>query len=187
VKRALVALCACTRATQPDPISNAAHVPAKLVAIENVKPLPFDLDPSLRRDCRPSSVIRRRFKGEAVLACGPVEVFAKPEALRVARECVEKALADEQPFLLEVQNEGIDSNVASGLLGVVVRGELAVYQMTYDSDPCGGSCPDRGLTTIEQCKRIVRDTSNPEACAVNVNRCFHCEAASVIELCRPGS
>jgi hypothetical protein len=183
---ALVALCACARATQPDPLSNWAHS-TKLVAIENVKPLPFDLDTSLKRDCRPSSVIRRRFRGETVIACGPVEIDAKPEELRVARECVEKALADQQPFLLEVENEGIDSHVASGVLGVVEKGELAVYQMTYDSDPCGGSCPDRGLTTIERCSRIVRDVTNPEACAVNVNRCFHCEAAKVIELCRPGS
>lgn len=101
-------------------------------------------------------------------------------------DCVERALADGQPFLVETDGQGTSSTIAYGLVGVVEDGELVTYTMTFDSDPCGGSCPDHGVTAIERCVRARRDVSNPEACALNVTRCFRCEREQLVVRCEFG-
>lgn len=173
MKWLVVAACACTRPPAPaaTPIANAA--PSSLVAIDRVAPLAIAAVPGAKRDCRPSQVIRRRFAGQAVTPCN-------------TSECVERALADGQPFLLETTQQGIDSTIAYGLVGAVDAGELVAYYMLFDSDPCGGSCPDRGSTTIDRCTRLVRDITHPDACAVNVTQCFRCDGARTVERCEFG-
>jgi len=182
----LVVACACATATQPEPLHNVAVSKTPLVAIENVRPLAIEKVAGAKHDCRLSSVVRRHFAGREVIACGPLAYDAGKPAIAGARECIEKALADGQPFLFEAQIQGIDSEVAGGLVGVVEQDGLATYELMFDSDPCGGSCPERGLTTISRCARVTRDVSNPEACAVNVMHCFRCGAPRIVEQCRFG-
>jgi len=182
----LVVACACARPSSPAPIQNSVATTTKLVAIENVPALGIATVTGAKHDCRPSAVVRRHFAGREVIACGPLAYDASKPALANARTCIEKALADEQPFLFEAQVQGIDSEVAGGLMGVVEKDGLATYEMMFDSDPCGGSCPERGVTTISRCTRITRDVSNPAACAINVMHCFRCDGSRIVEQCRFG-
>ena len=163
-------VCACTRPPAPaaPPLANAAS--SSLVAIDRVPPLEIAAVPGAKHDCRPSQVIRRQFAGHAVTPCS-------------TRECVEQALVDGQPFLVETNGQGIDSVIAYGLVGVVDGSGLATYSMMFDSDPCGGSCPDRGSTTLERCARTTIDVTNPDACTVDVTRCFRCDGARIALRC----
>jgi hypothetical protein len=184
VKWLLVVACACTRPPANEPLQNAA--PSLLVAIENVPTLAIERVRDAKRDCRPSHVIRKRFAGRQVIACGALTLKASKPELAAAKACTERALADEQPFLVEAEQMGTDSIVTRTLLGIVEKGVLETYLVDFDSDPCGGSCPNGGLTTVERCGRMRADVSNPEACAIDVTRCFRCETQKRVEICRFG-
>jgi len=181
---ALLVAAGCARSA-PEPLRNAAAVDARFRPIEQVPSLALDAYAGAARDCRPSVVVRRRFAGNQVMPCGPVSVDAEPRAVANARGCVADALAHDQPFVLEQQVLGIDSSVARGLVGVIEDGRLVVYTTLYDSDPCGGSCPDRGMTMVERCGRVTSG-SNAAACAVDATRCFECVAPVSVEVCRFG-
>ncbi len=184
----LVALAACTRSAAPEPPHNVAPSPSKLVPIEEVAPLDLPIWHGAARDCRPSQVIRHRFAGKTVIACGPLDVDSPAPAIETARRCLATALADGQPFLHELSNQAIDTTSARGLVGVIERGELVTYQFLYDANPCGtGDCPERGSTEIERCDRLVRDPSRPDACAIDLTRCYRCEGARQVEVCRFGA
>lgn len=182
---AAVVASACARRPPPEPLRNTA--PSRLVAIEHVPGLAIPSLGGAARDCRPSQVVRRRFAGEGVIACGALGIDEPPAAVAAARTCVERALADGQPFVVEAEVQGIDSTVAYGLVGIVEHGVLATYRVIFDSDPCGGGCPDRGATTIDRCTQLARDVTRAEACAGDVVRCFRCDGARIVEQCRFGS
>jgi hypothetical protein len=90
-----------------------------------------------------------RFTGSEPLECGrhllvQVDrrwVEADEAALRKSVECGLAAASDRRAFWTFKQVQGIDSWIASGILGTR---EGVMYRFDYDGAPCGGpDCPSR--------------------------------------------
>lgn len=99
-----------------------------------------------------------RFTGSEPLECGPhllVQVerrwVADEAALQKSVECGVAAAAGRRAFWTFKQDQGIDSWIASGILGT---GDGVIYRFTYDSAPCGGpGCPSR--ISFERCDKPI--------------------------------
>lgn len=96
-----------------------------------------------------------RLAGEDVVRCGSFlrklrepRSLSEPEFER-AVECATRAWREGRPFFFSIEGPGIDSYVASGILGMRESGGL--YRFAYDSAPCGGpGCAEAfGLTLCE--------------------------------------
>jgi hypothetical protein len=196
---ALVALAGCdTPAPRPEPPRNIVPPPAAGpgdVPIEKVPRLAMKAYPQAARDCHPSAVARRRFAGSVVRACGSLSIVtdedwergrdyrAVARRLRPALDCASAAIAAHHPFIVEQQVAGTDSAVARGLVGVLEGGKLVVYSVHYDSNPCGGGCPEDGHTTVMRCDDHA---ATPDTDCSEVDQCFHCagrDDKSVVEDC----
>ena len=78
-------------------------------------------------------------------------VAADESALQKSVICGVAAAASKRAFWTFKQDQGIDSWIASGLLGT---GDGIIYRFTYDSAPCGGpGCPSR--ISFERCDKPV--------------------------------
>jgi len=147
------------------------------------------------RDCRPSAVARRRFAGAAVRACGVYDLATEADwehardykavakRVRPLVDCAATAIAAKRPFVVEQQVAGTDSGVAYVLVGVLESGKLAIYSLSYDSNPCGGGCPERGHTTVRRCDKA---SEPPAAECAELVECFHC-GGPAIEECEYGA
>jgi hypothetical protein len=159
----------------------AKPVPPALVPIEHVPGLTMPRYDRAERDCRLSAVARRRFAGAKVEPCGAYDLAESPEASArdgdTARTCVEAAIAAKQPFIAEKQVQGIDSGVARGIVGVLEHGELAIYALSYDSNPCGGGCPEAGHTQVRHCTKLAFADGCPDPFA-----CFECDGDELVDL-----
>jgi hypothetical protein len=145
----------------PELPHNVALAPAPAVApasserrIEDIPGLDMGGYDQARQDCRLSAVARRAFAGARVRACGTIDLGGSGTLPPLVR-CVTAALAAGRPFIAEQQIQGIDSGVAEGLVGVLDGSGLALYGLSYDSNPCGGGCPERGHTTVVRCDRLT--------------------------------
>jgi hypothetical protein len=181
----LVLACQQSKPAPPPPPAPADAL-SELVPIEKVPGLPFDGYDKAQRDCRPSSVARRHFAGARVKPCGTLPLHADfSEATDVtARPCIESALAAKQPFIAEKQLRGTDSAVARGFVGVLEHGELVVYALYFDSNPCGGGCPEAGHTSVHRCRtfkvpKVTADCNDLFDCT----ECGGDEIADVVEDC----
>jgi hypothetical protein len=103
-----------------------------------------------------------RFTGSEPLECGRhllVQrerqwVAADEAALQKSVACGVTAASANRAFWTFKQDQGIDSWVASGILGT---GDGTVYRFTYDSAPCGGpGCPSR--ISFERCDTPIAAT-----------------------------
>lgn len=133
-----------------------------------------------RYDAGPSDALRASFGAQVVRPCGVLDADATATAVGAARTCVRDALAGAHSFALVERLQGTDSDVVGAMIGTVDDGQFTVYEMSYDSDPCGGMCEYRGGT------RLVRCTTPPSelhsrACELGVVNCYPCPDAPVIE------
>jgi hypothetical protein len=194
----LVAAAACGEpagpVAAPQPLRNEAPPPAgsagpRELPIEQIPGLAFDEDADAKQDCRPSQVARRRFAGIAMRACGPFDPTAGSDwehardytwvaaKLRPRIDCAVAAIAAQRPFILEERVPGTDSAVADSVVGVLEHGKLVVYSLRYDSNPCGGGCPDRGHTDVYRCEQATSEA--PAATCAQPAECFHCGLETV--------
>jgi hypothetical protein len=178
----VLAACGGKQATPPPQNTTPPPSGKGLEDIASIQGLPEELDPSAVRDCRLSSRLRDRFKGARVKPCGTIEIGAPQDA---AVACLRDALDHDTPFVIEQRVQGIDSGVAAGAIGLLEGGALVVYRLSYDSDPCGGGCPEDGHTTIVRCRR-TGPAADPRYCAVEVTECFGCVDPQPVEDCRYG-
>jgi len=191
-------LAGCEKQASSPPHNEAQAVSApgpREVPIENVPGLQMGGYAKAQRDCRPSVVARRRFAGVAVRACGVIALAtdddwehardykAVAKKIRPLVDCAAVAIAARRPFIVEQQVAGTDSGVARGLVGVLENGTLAVYALLYDSNPCGGGCPERGHTTVSRCDEA---TAAPAAECAELTECFHCNLERTLEDCEYG-
>jgi hypothetical protein len=104
----------------------------------------------------------QRFTGPEPLECGRhllsqrerQWVAADETALQKSVECGVIAASARRAFWSFKQDQGIDSWVASGILGTA---EGIIYRFTYDSAPCGGpGCPSR--ISFERCDKPTAAT-----------------------------
>jgi len=166
----------------PPPAPVAIDAGTGLIPIEKVPGVDREPLPGAKHDCRISSVVRRRFARANVKPCGtfPLRETRDP-ALDLkddakARMCIEAALAANQPFVAEKELQGTDSGVARAIVGVLEKGKLVKYYLNFDSNPCGGGCPERGHTSVERCDTFaLSDPSCP------INSLFDCVA------CKPST
>ena len=59
-------------------------------------------------------------------------------------------------------------------------GKLAIYALSYDDNPCGGGCPQRGHTTVSRCDEA---TAAPASDCAELTACFHCNLGRTVEEC----
>jgi hypothetical protein len=104
-----------------------------------------------------------RFTGAEPIECGRhllVQrerewVAAAETVLRESVACGERAALAQRAFWTFKQEQGIDSWVATGILGT---GDGTIYRFSYDSAPCGGpSCASR--ISFERCAKPVAATA----------------------------
>jgi hypothetical protein len=71
------------------------------------------------------------------------------------------------------------------MLGRMTNGAFVVDELDYDSDPCGGSCPDRGHTLVVECASYVRNRETD--CRPTLRECFTCDGKHDVAECVQGS
>ena len=191
----LVALVACQQnksappAPPPPPPASAVAdaAPGSTVAIEIQPGLVQPRPEGSEKDCRISQVIRRRWAGAVVKSCGALTLRDTPEQERaddeLARPCITGALAAKQPFVVEREVRGTDSGVARAIVGVMEGAKFQVYALSFDSNPCGGGCPERGHTLVVKCEdfKLV-----PIGACPFMFECFECTSETPVEDCRFG-
>ena len=102
----------------------------------------------------------KRFVGSNAVACGQhfllgPFVTASASALQRSLDCGLKALTTHKAFWTLMEEQGTDSELFQGLVGVP---EGTIYRFLYDSAPCGGpGCA--GRFTIERCQKPTIATS----------------------------
>jgi hypothetical protein len=166
----------------PTPALDAGVTSVPIEKLWGLIPQPY---PKAKWDCSISSVVRRRFAGTSVKPCG---VFPRRETTELeaqddtkARTCIEAALAAKQPFVVEKEVHGEDSQVAHALVGVLEKAKLVMYVFSYDSNPCGGGCPERGHTIVERCESFA--LSDPACPSSSLFNCLECKPATLVDDC----
>jgi len=178
--------CACGRAENTvSPPQNHATADPKIsgtVAIDHIPALPLQGFDHGARDCRLSAVTRRRFAHHELVPCGELSLDVEHSEIEDARRCVADAISHHEPFLVEQHIQGIDSEIAVGLVGLVDGGVPRYFELDYDGDPCGGSCPQRGGTHIRACSTLTR----VDDCLYELAVCWRCPDHAATETCAFG-
>ena len=144
------------------------------------------VDRSTLRDCTITNVLKEKTAGLRLKSCGDLDYDAMPLAREVAFHCVADAIATARPFVFHEALAGMDSAIERGLVGVVRDGTLVTYALKYDSDPCGGTCPQNGGTHIDECQPLVPLDPPTTDCANGVTFCFECREPVRADGCRRG-
>jgi len=136
------------------------------------------------RDCTVAGVNAAHARAHQPIDCGAIEIGASADARRQARQCVTDALAGGRPFVFRETLRGIDSTIQRGYFAVPEHDQLAVFGVDYDSDPCGGGCPQRGGSRISRCSRLTPSNPANGDCQRTVTKCFACQGAVAAERCQ---
>jgi len=181
---ALWFLFACERgAPSPVPAPPSVAPRDSLKRIEDVPKLANYRDEKSPYDCTVISAMQTYLAGARVESCGMLEIHATPEAVSATTACVEKAIAATRPVIFAQAVQGTDSGVAVATLARMENGKYVGYEAHFDSDPCGGSCSDRGWTRIARCTSAPRVST---ACLDRRGTCLlECDG-SLVETCRNG-
>jgi carboxypeptidase family protein len=94
-------------------------------------------------------------------------VTADPSELQPSLACALEAATQSKPFVTFKQHQGIDSSIATGLLG---SPQGVMLRFSYDSDPSGGSGHASRFTT-ERCDKPAVVTGR------DLGSAFHCQSA----------
>lgn len=107
--------------------------------------------------------------------CGMLPVGATTAARTAALDCVRNALDGKSPFRLTWQEQGTDSLLEAGFVGVKQQdGALVVRSLSYDSLSVDG-----GQANWSQCATFSLQNS----CSGDLNTCFQCRATTTAQLC----
>lgn len=178
----LVAGCQDSRKTNPPP-------PRPAVALDSTIPIssvPWtgeDRDPKPPYDCTMVPALAMYFPGLRVENCGVLEIEATDAQKSAAKKCVEAAVAGRRPFLFVQRVQGEDSGVLRAFLARMEGSDYVAYEASYDSDPCGGGCPERGHTYLSRCKG---PPTVPKLCDERVAACIECDDHEIIDQCAHG-
>lgn len=107
-----------------------------------------------RYDATLSTVVRERFGTMRGRSCGVLEIEASGADVAAAKACVADVLVTKHSFVLIQRVQGEDSGIEHALVGVADVGGFTVYWLSYDSDPCGGGCRERGGTRMYRCTAV---------------------------------
>jgi hypothetical protein len=99
----------------------------------------------------------RKLSGPAATDCGRVPIHGDPKA---ANQCVVKAFAENKPFRVRYDLQGIDSNVSDGLVYTPNR---QLYGLVFDGDPAGqgGTSWERERAGRVACPQPFQLYTNP--------------------------
>ncbi|HEY1546284.1 MAG TPA: hypothetical protein VGG28_00620 [Kofleriaceae bacterium] len=145
---------------------------------------PFAIDRRLLPDCTPRSVLAQATIGLAATRCADLAADATPAQAGAALHCVADAVAHQTPFVFHQMVQGIDSSGGFGMLGRMSAGSFVVDELWYDSDPCGGSCPERGHTDVVECAGYARNRETD--CRPTLHECFTCDRKRMVATCVAG-
>lgn len=175
----VIALAACDQGERRPP------EPSVTVA-SGFKDLPAFPEPSTDKmpyDCSITGVFEKLLPAVHVETCGLLGPDATESDRAAAVDCMKRAGSSRRPYFLAEEIQGTDSVLARAHL-ISFEGDVRVmYEADFDSDPCGGSCGDRGGTEVRRC-RLAPEASNVFAS----NRWEHeCEDGEVVESCAFGN
>lgn len=106
----------------------------------------------------------------------PQAAFAEVAAVQV---CMLDALRTATPFHLTLDQRGIDSDVGEGFIGHRVAGQLVVEHLGYDSNPCGGGCPENGSSWSSRCGTVTFGACDDPT----RDFCFACDDRTPLHVC----
>lgn len=143
-------------------------------------------DETTLRDCRASTLLAQRTAHKRVLACGELWSGSMPVEKERTYRCIADAVANSRPFVFHETLPGADSAIERGVLGLTKNGAFVTYSLRYDSNPCGGGCPQNGGTSIVECRPLTPIDPIPADCSYDILDCFDCKDRGDIERCRRG-
>jgi len=104
----------------------------------------------------------QRLAGDGALNCGTIPaqpLEPDPQLVQVIAECMSGAYRLHQPFFFLREQRSIDSFVVTGIVGTD-QGQL--FQVWYDSAPCGGpGCRERFEATACSPSQVERQALDP--------------------------
>jgi hypothetical protein len=145
---------------------------------------PFTIDRSALADCSSLTVLKHATAGATVMPCGELDADATTAQLADALRCVANAVTGNQPFAFHQWVQGIDSQVGIAMLGRISGGAFVIDELEYDSDPCGGGCPEKGHTDVVECSKSTR--SGSADCTRIMTECFTCDGKRDVASCVQG-
>jgi hypothetical protein len=145
----------------------------------------FTIDRAALPDCTARSVLEHAIIGVSVIRCNDLGADATPAQAADALRCITDAVARKRPFAFVQSVNGIDSGGDFGMLGRMTNGAFVVDELDYDSDPCGGSCPEKGHTVVTECGSYVRNRETD--CRPTLRECFTCDHKHDVAECVQGS
>lgn len=120
--------------------------------------------------CTVDEVIEPAVRGQAAIDCGHLRNSADAGARDTAFVCMTQAADARHAFRFHENLPSYDSIGEGGVYGRVEHGQLVVYRVLYDSDPCGGGCPWKGGSQIDRCGKLElrhdRECRSITACLV---------------------
>ncbi len=99
--------------------------------------------------------------------------------LSAVRNCVLDSLRTAAPFHVTFDVWGIDSTVGEGVIGHRVGDRLVVEHLEYDSDPCGGSCPEKGASWSRRCGVVTFGACDDPSS----DFCMACDERTPLHVC----
>jgi hypothetical protein len=146
---------------------------------------PFTIDRAALPDCTARSVLEHAIIGLSVIRCADLAADSTPAQAAAALRCIADAVARKRPFAFLQSVNGIDSGGGFGMMGRMTNGAFVVDELDYDSDPCGGSCPERAHTIVVECGSYVRNRETD--CRPTLRECFTCDHKRDVAECVQGS
>lgn len=165
-----------------DTVNGFVCLPGRMACVRDESP-----PPGVRlRDCTLFTVENAMVVGTSIPSCGALEPDASRHPNGSAFHCISNAVTRAQPFRFTQEAFGIDSAVETGFVGLWKDGNYVVYSLHYDSDPCGGSCPQRGGTRVRECRPLHALDPGGGCEKGHVEECFECERQVSVGACIRG-
>ncbi len=116
------------------------------------------------------------------------DVMASPtrrdviDNLAEARACVLASLRAGQPFVLRIEEQGIDASLTTMFVGRSDIGGLAVERVTRSFDGIGNLRPERGDIELVRCAAVISGGCDAPA---DRDVCLRCDGRKALASCVP--
>ena len=114
--------------------------------------------------------------------CGSFDLMAPDSDLQDAMGCMTSAVNTQEGFHVIWDRQGIDSQIRAAYYGTPTDNGYTVFQLTFDSDPSGGSGSGASSTEF-LCTNLQPMQTCPD---IRVSLCFQCTGPGGTAVCRGG-
>lgn len=146
-------------------------------------PMPMMVEPDAfvpSTECTIENVLARFAGNEQLMNCGTVDSGQADAPFTAAHDCARAAEMAMQPYVVQWEIQGLDSRVASALVGMADGTGWSTYSFRYDGDPGGGGGENHPSTSIWQCAELV----DAGSCAdLHETLCLTCDRPTFVDRC----